>query len=208
MRQLAVYLTRVQPAKLNITWGPFALIFSLASSRTFPRANCRIRASPISLALPRFFSMCTSIRECRTQKRRMLPVTFRASRSVIAPTGVVVNCWPLLSGFIRYYERPSTVGIDKRGKKEEYCQAHRLLEEVSFHYLFVSRISRKLYEYTCRLEGRKSSRVTVPKVTRVNRSQIRTKRTNEDNRASSRTYVEGRSQGRVFKPRRCLPGDH
>jgi len=70
MRQLAVYLTRVQPAKLNITWGPIASIFSLAGgSRRLAstRETCYISSSEsqnpfarhrVALTLSTYSSLC------------------------------------------------------------------------------------------------------------------------------------------------------
>jgi len=123
MRQLAIYLTRVQPAKLNITWGlcPSSLLLVRVGSRSFLESrNTR------DFALPRSFALCEMIlymlvhpwmSNAESSAPLILPVTFCAFRSVIAdsstPRYIVANCWPLLPDFTRHYDRPSTFGIDR-----------------------------------------------------------------------------------------------
>lgn len=85
MRQLAVYLTRVQPAKLNITWGPcFASIFYLAggsrrltsassSESQNPFARRRVTSSsPLSLAHSLTHSPSLCIRPSVNVERRII----------------------------------------------------------------------------------------------------------------------------------------
>lgn len=235
MRQLAVYLTRVQPAKLNITWGLVRVhllsCWLASTSRSFLE---RVAECPHGVALPLSLSLsrsallahslalsltCSFIRECQSQNRRLppsllnLPVTFCAPRSVIAARCEAVNCRPLLPDLARRYMKPSTVwDRQTRAGNREKKRAH--LKKYRFVILFVSRL----------FPPRKPGATTrSPDVAQSDISESRTKRRCRridggsiastfgltETIVSSCMYVaEGKSQGRAFKPRRCLPDGH
>lgn len=88
MRQLAIYLTRVQPAKLNITWGSLASIFSLDGSRRFlERAaeSARLRVT----SLTRSVTLCA--RPSVNVERRVVGASDSARDILCLPIRNIAN---------------------------------------------------------------------------------------------------------------------